>query len=118
MLFTQTPAPPYYAVIFTSKRTNVEQKEYAAAAQKMEELAKDLDGFLGIESVRDEHGVGITISYWNSLAAIKEWKAHTAHQRVQKKGKKDWYESYTTRICKVEHAYTNKDSLLEQETDE
>lgn len=39
MLFTQTPSPPYYAVIFTSKRTNVEQKEYAAAAQKMEELA-------------------------------------------------------------------------------
>lgn len=63
MLFTQTPAPPYYAVIFTSKRTNVEQKEYAAAAQKMEELAKGLDGFLGIESVRDERGVGITVSY-------------------------------------------------------
>lgn len=88
MLFTQTPAPPYYAAIFTSKRTNVEQKEYAAAAQKMEELAKDLDGFLGIESVRDEHGVGITVSYWDSLEAIKEWKAHTAHQRVQKRGKK------------------------------
>ncbi|MED0801379.1 antibiotic biosynthesis monooxygenase [Bacillus safensis] len=118
MLFTQTPAPPYYAAIFTSKRTNVEQKEYAAAAQKMEELAKDLDGFLGMESVRDEYGVGITVSYWDSLEAIKEWKAHTAHQRVQKKGEKDWYESYTTRICKVEHAYTNKDSLLEQEADE
>lgn len=87
MLFTQTPALPYYAVIFTSKRTNVEQKEYAVAAQKMEELAKELDGFLGIESVRDEHGVGITVSYWDSLAAIKEWKAHTAHQRVQKKEK-------------------------------
>ncbi|KIL26299.1 hypothetical protein B4133_2875 [Bacillus altitudinis] len=112
MLFTQTPAPPYYAVIFTSKRTNVEQKEYAAAAQRMEQLAKDLDGFLGIESVRDEHGVGITVSYWDSLAAIKEWKEHTAHQRVQKKGKSDWYESYTTRICKVEHDYTNKHSLL------
>ncbi|MEW4089370.1 antibiotic biosynthesis monooxygenase [Bacillus altitudinis] len=111
MLFTQTPAPPYYAVIFTSKRTNVEQKEYAAA-QRMEQLAKDLDGFLGIESVRDEHGVGITVSYWDSLAAIKEWKEHTAHQRVQKKGKTDWYESYTTRICKVEHDYTNKHSLL------
>ena len=118
MLFTQTPSPPYYAVIFTSKRTNVEQKQYDAAAQKMEELAKDLDGFLGIESVRDEHGVGITVSYWDSLEAIKEWKAHTAHQRVQKKGTKDWYESYTTRICKVEHAYTNKDSLLEQEAGE
>ncbi|MGE6628854.1 antibiotic biosynthesis monooxygenase family protein [Bacillus sp. NPDC077027] len=115
MLFTQTPAPPYYAVIFTSKRTNCEPKEYAAAAQQMENLAKDLDGFLGIESVRDEHGVGITVSYWHSLAAIKEWKEHTAHQRVQKKGKTDWYKSYTTRICKVERFYTSKDSLLEKE---
>lgn len=88
MLFTQTPSPPYYAVIFTSKRTNVEQKEYAAAAQKMEELAKDLDGFLGMESVRDEHGVGITVSYWDSLEAIKEWKAHTAHSACSKKGEK------------------------------
>lgn len=34
MLFTQTPALPYYAVIFTSKRTNVEQKEYAVGLLK------------------------------------------------------------------------------------
>lgn len=53
----------------------------------MDQLAKDLGGFLGIESVRDEHGTGITVSYWDSLAAIKEWKEHTAHQRVQKRGK-------------------------------
>ncbi|WP_456266601.1 MULTISPECIES: antibiotic biosynthesis monooxygenase family protein [unclassified Bacillus (in: firmicutes)] len=58
----------------------------------MEELVKNLDGFLGIESVRDEHDVGITVSYWDSLESIKEWKAHTAHQRhisvFKKRGKK------------------------------
>jgi len=74
-------------------------------AQRMAELAKDMPGFLGLESVRGEDGFGISVSYWASEEAIKNWKAHTEHQVAQTTGKKTWYEDYALRVAKVERAY-------------
>lgn len=95
----KTPRPPYYAVIFTSTRT-VGDDGYAAAADRMVELAQQQPGFLGIESARD--GLGITVCYWDSLASIAVWKANAEHQVAQARGKADWYAAFRTRICKVE----------------
>ncbi len=93
---------PYYAVIFTS--TQKEDIEgYAEMANKMEALAKTQDGFLGMDSARNE--VGITVSYWESLEAIKNWKQHTEHLVAQQKGRQDWYSWYNVKICKVEREY-------------
>jgi heme-degrading monooxygenase HmoA len=94
------PEPPYYAVIFSSQRTEGD-KGYGAMADKMVELASQQPGFLGVESARDE-GLGITVSYWNSLEAIKEWKEHSAHIIAQDRGKREWYQSFSLRVCKVE----------------
>jgi heme-degrading monooxygenase HmoA len=107
MHFANTPEPPYYAVIFTSQKTDKDSKGYTLAADFMVELASKQIGFLGVESVRDQNGLGVTVSYWDSLDAIKLWKENVSHKQVQEKGKKDWYSSYTTRICKVERDYTN-----------
>lgn len=96
---------PYYAVIFTSKHTNALEGYYDMAL-KMVKLAKQQDGFLGVESARSD--LGITISYWESLEAIKNWKANTEHQLAQQKGKTDWYSWYHVRICKVEREYEFK----------
>ena len=93
---------PYYAVIFTSTRTEGDNG-YIEMAQKMEDLAKKQAGYLGIESARDE--VGITVSYWESLDAIANWKANTDHLFAQQKGIKDWYSWYKVRICLVEREY-------------
>lgn len=95
-----TPQPPYYAVIFTSQRTDGD-KGYEIMAEKMIELASKQEGFLGIESARDE-GVGITVSYWNSLDAIKKWKGHSAHRIAQERGRAEWYQTFALRVCKVE----------------
>lgn len=96
---------PYYAVIFTSKRTPGEQG-YAEMAAVMADLAKKQKGYLGMESARDE--IGITVSYWQSLEAIANWKAHADHLFAQKKGKENWYSWYKVRICRVEREYDFK----------
>ena len=93
---------PYYAVIFTSARTKGDNG-YSAMAKQMEDLAKSQPGYLGIESAREE--IGITVSYWETLESIKNWKANTAHLFAQQKGIKDWYTWYKVRICKVEREY-------------
>ncbi|WP_430467242.1 antibiotic biosynthesis monooxygenase family protein [Winogradskyella ouciana] len=94
--------PSYYAVIFTSTQTE-DTKGYTKMAEKMEALAKQQKGYLGIESAKNE--VGITVSYWESLDAIKNWKANTEHLFAQQKGREQWYNWYNVRICKVEREY-------------
>lgn len=93
---------PYYAVIFTSKHSEMIEG-YAEIATKMERLAKEQNGFLGIESAKND--IGIAISYWSSLEAIKQWKQHADHLIAQKQGREDWYAWYKVRICKVEREY-------------
>jgi heme-degrading monooxygenase HmoA len=98
---SKTPQPPYYAVIFTSERTKGDNG-YGQMAEKMLELASQQPGFLGAESVRDESGLGITVSYWNSLEAIRNWKENASHKVAQEKGKAIWYKRFALRVCKVE----------------
>lgn len=97
----------YYAVIFSSQRTHGDNG-YGAMADRMAELASQQPGFIGVESVRDSSGTGITISYWESLEAISNWKKNETHKVAQEKGKQVWYENYTTRICKVEREYSSE----------
>ncbi|WP_264550315.1 antibiotic biosynthesis monooxygenase family protein [Flavobacterium sp. N2820] len=92
----------YYAVIFTSTRTEIEAG-YAEMANKMVELAKAQPGYIGMESARSE--IGITVSYWESLEAIQKWKANLDHLEAQEKGKTTWYKNYKVRIAKVEREY-------------
>ena len=106
-MLAQTPQPPYYAVIFTSVRTNVAEG-YGDMAARMVELAHGQPGFLGVESARDaseRRTVGITVSYWESAEAIRNWKQHAEHLIAQQTGRDRWYEAYKTRICKVERDY-------------
>ena len=101
-MIAKTPKPPYYAVIFTSLRADAD-KAYSKTAKRMIELAKQADGFLGVESAREE--VGITVSYWKDLESIARWKKNSEHQQAQESGKEIWYQNYKVRICKVERDY-------------
>lgn len=101
-MIVKTPKPPYFAVIFTSIRTEAAEN-YAEMSNKLQELAKQQAGFLGEESVREN--LGVSVSYWETLEAIQIWKNNAAHLVAQEKGKNVWYEKYKVRICKVERDY-------------
>ncbi|GEQ73820.1 hypothetical protein CTTA_0825 [Comamonas testosteroni] len=103
-LFAATPQPPYYAAIFTSLRTQTDQG-YGEMADRMVELAGQQAGYLGAESTRDAQGFGITVSYWESEEAIRQWKHNAEHQIAQEKGHTTWYQYFELRIAKVERAY-------------
>ncbi len=102
MSIAPTPQPPYYAVIFTSLRTEGDNG-YGQMAEAMVRLAATQPGFLGIESARD--GLGITVSYWESLEAIAAWKQNSAHLVAQQRGRAEWYANFKVRICHVERDY-------------
>ena len=97
-----TPKPPYYAVIFSSHRTDGDNG-YAEMAERMAELAAQQPGYLGMESARED--LGITVSYWESLEAIRNWKQNAEHQEAQRRGHQQWYSSFRVRVAKVEREY-------------
>lgn len=101
----RTPEPPYWAVIFSSRRSITDPDEYAAAATRMVELASQQDGFLGVESARASDGFGITVSYWRDREAIAAWRRHDEHRIVRERGRQAWYEQFQVRIACVERAY-------------
>lgn len=101
-LIAKTLEPPYYAVIFSSTRTSVDEG-YEAMAAKMMSIAAEQTGFLGVESARGE--LGITVSYWLDLESIQKWKRNMEHMQAQRLGREKWYASYKTRISKVERDY-------------
>lgn len=102
--FAKTSSPPYYAVIFTSQRTEGDNG-YSEMAEKMLALASQQLGFLGVESVRATDGFGITVSYWESEEDIRCWKQNAEHLIAQEKGKRIWYQDYMLRVTKVEREY-------------
>lgn len=93
------------AVIFTSVRTGDDETGYAEMAERMDTLAAEQPGYQGIESVRSDTGVGITISYWADHAAAAAWKRHAEHLVAQRLGRERWYDRYTVRIATVEREY-------------
>ena len=101
-MISATPQTPYYAVIFTSIRKDIDNG-YEDLAHRMIELAKQQDGFLAVESTRNE--IGITVSYWIDLESIKKWKNNSEHTIARNMGREIWYKSFKTRIAKVELDY-------------
>jgi heme-degrading monooxygenase HmoA len=108
-MIASTPPPPYFAVIFSSQRTEGE-RGYGTMAERMIELAAAQHGFLGVESVRGADGFGITVSYWAAEEDIAAWKANAEHQAAQEAGKKTWYAAYELRVARVERDYGTRES--------
>lgn len=102
--------PPYYAVIFTTVQSETTEG-YAEMAQRMEALVRDQPGYLGMDHARGE--IGITISYWETLESIAQWKSNVEHRNAQDLGKSQWYNQYTLRICKVEREYHFSSKTIE-----
>ncbi|MGI8679059.1 MAG: antibiotic biosynthesis monooxygenase family protein [Jatrophihabitans sp.] len=98
-----TPKPPYTAVIFTSIRTERGDAEYARTAERMEQLAAQQPGYLGIEAARA--ALGITVSYWRTPDDAQAWKRVAEHEVAQRRGRDEWYARYRVRVATVEREY-------------
>jgi heme-degrading monooxygenase HmoA len=104
MSIASTPDPPYTAVFFTTLRTEGDHG-YARMAERMDRLAAEQPGYLGIDSAREPDGLGITVSYWTDEAAAVAWKQVSEHQVAQQRGREAWYVDYRVRVATVTRAY-------------
>jgi heme-degrading monooxygenase HmoA len=106
--------PDAVAVIFHSVRapqasgqgSASREDGYAEMAERMDALAAQQPGHLGIWSVRDEAtGEGISVSYWRDDASARAWKAMAEHLEAQRRGREEWYAEYGVVVAEVIRAY-------------
>lgn len=96
--------PPYYTAVFTSVRPE-DPEGYAETASRMQEIVRDIPGFLGYESARTPGSIGITVAYFRDLESLDAWRLDTEHQAAKAYGREHWYESYSVHIGRVERSY-------------
>ncbi|MGV9242152.1 antibiotic biosynthesis monooxygenase family protein [Streptomyces sp. NPDC003710] len=97
--------PPYYAVVFTSLRTEADHG-YAETAERMEELVGEIPGYLGMDHARTPGGLSITVGYFRDAAALEAWRTDQEHRAAQKRGRAEWYQAYTVHVARVERSHT------------
>lgn len=93
------------AVIFVSRRTEVDDAGYAAAAAAMDRLAAEQPGYRGIDSARGADGIGVTVSYWADEAAAVAWRQHADHAAIREMGRAHWYDWYSVSVATVTRDY-------------
>jgi heme-degrading monooxygenase HmoA len=96
--------PPYYVAVFTTVRTQ-DQGGYSETSARMEDLVKDIPGFLGMDHAQTPGGLGITVGYFRDAGALTEWRGNAEHRAAQKRGQAEWYQSYTLHVAKVERSH-------------
>lgn len=106
---SNTPKPPYYAVIFTSINAPVDHAEHIQMYGRLVQHAQTFAGYLGIEGARNTDGTGVAAVYWKDLESIHAWATDPEHQVAKVKGREVWYSHYMIRICKVEREYGRPD---------
>ncbi|MFT7871842.1 MULTISPECIES: antibiotic biosynthesis monooxygenase family protein [Amycolatopsis] len=95
--------PPYYVAVFSTVRT-AEQSGYAETNARMEELVAAIPGYLGMDHAQTPGGLGITVGYFRDADALAQWRSHAEHRAAQRRGRAEWYESYTLHVAKVERS--------------
>ena len=75
---------------------------YAEMGEEMNTLAAQQPGFIGVDSVRDDDGIGITVSRWSSIAAMVSWRKVVSHQAAQASGRERWYSWYRSDVARVD----------------
>ena len=107
--------PPYYVAVFTAVRTQ-DQSGYNETAARMEDLVKDVPGFLGMDQAHTPGGLSITVGYFRDADALTEWRCNAEHRAAQKRGQVEWYQSYTLHVAKVERSLGYTRAMVPQST--
>ncbi len=93
------------AVIFVAQRTGQDEAGYQTAAENMVALAATQPGYIGIDSVRGDGGLGITVSYWRDDDAAKAWRDNAEHSAIRDAGRDIWYSHYSLHVAAIVRSY-------------
>ncbi|MGF7156276.1 antibiotic biosynthesis monooxygenase family protein [Novosphingobium gossypii] len=89
-----------FLVVFRNrKRPDLDVDGYIHDSFAMEALAEAQPGFLLFRSYTADDGEVLSMSEWESEAHAAAWSRNAEHLIVQRRGRDEYYESYTLYTC-------------------
>ncbi|MBD3734767.1 MAG: antibiotic biosynthesis monooxygenase [Sphingopyxis sp.] len=89
-----------FLVIFRNrKRADIDVDAYIHDAVAMEASAAEQPGFLLFRSYTADDGEVLSMSEWETAEHAAAWSRNAEHLMVQRRGRAEYYESYTLYTC-------------------
>jgi heme-degrading monooxygenase HmoA len=93
-------------VLFGTKlRENADLDEYARHSRRMNELVRQMPGFISIKGFVGEDGEEISIARFESDDAVRAWRSHPEHLQTQRRAREAFYASYWVQVCQAIRDY-------------
>ncbi len=99
------------AVIFEVWPASGRQEDYLKLAAAMRAEVERIDGFISVERFQSlyEEGKLLSLQFWRDEAALKEWRNHLQHRRMQALGRGELFANYRLRIAEIVRDYGPED---------
>ncbi|EOL8988592.1 antibiotic biosynthesis monooxygenase [Cronobacter dublinensis] len=97
------------AVLFEAQALPQAQQRYFDLAAGLKPLLADAPGFIDLErfqslTVPDRF---LSLSWWESEEAVRQWKGNLMHQAAQQEGKERIFAHYRIRVAQVLRDYSS-----------
>ncbi|EOC0210311.1 antibiotic biosynthesis monooxygenase [Cronobacter dublinensis] len=103
------------AVLFEAQALPQAQQRYFDLAAGLKPLLADAPGFIDLERFQSLTAPDrfLSLSWWESEEAVRQWKGNLMHQAAQQEGKERIFAHYRIRVAQVLRDYSSdtKDNL-------
>lgn len=89
--------------VFRSRLNPGIDTDYAHVAQRMNDLAIQMPGYVEHKSFRADDGERVTIVTFIDQASHNAWRNHPEHRAAQQAGRERFYSEYSLTVAEVRH---------------
>ena len=87
--------------VFRSRLRPSLRDDYVAQANRMNELAATMPGYISHKGFFADDGERVTVVEFDSEEAMRAWRMHPEHREAQRKARERFYSEYHIQICEV-----------------
>jgi heme-degrading monooxygenase HmoA len=87
--------------VFRSRLMPDVREEYLALAERMNELAKEMPGYISHKGFFTDDGERVTIVEFESEDGMRAWRMHPEHREAQRRAREKFYAEYSVQVCEV-----------------
>ncbi|EKK5269606.1 antibiotic biosynthesis monooxygenase [Cronobacter dublinensis] len=97
------------AVLFEAQALPQAQQRYFDLAAGLKPLLADAPGFIDLERFQSLAAPDrfLSLSWWESEEAVRQWKGNLMHQAAQQEGKERIFAHYRIRVAQVLRDYSS-----------
>ncbi|MEX0424965.1 antibiotic biosynthesis monooxygenase [Providencia rettgeri] len=103
------------AVIFEAIPIPAQKERYFELATKLKSELMHIDGFIAVERFQSitTEGKILSLSWWETEEAVKQWKNHFMHIDAQVEGQQTIFSHYRIRVAHTlkDYSFNNEDSF-------